>query len=100
MRRSVLALDAFYLWDSMVTWVVRAQDDLVEHNPLIAGLHHIDGWFYFAFRAGVFLMVNVLLWQLQVEAPSCLDRRWFKGLLAAGIAIYTVPFLMSFQLLA
>jgi len=95
-----LALDVFYLWDSMVTWAVRAEDGLVELNPVIAGLQHIDGWFYFAFRAGVFLMVNVLLWQVQIEAPWCLNSSWFKGILAAGIAIYAVPFLMSFQLLA
>ena len=93
-----MALNIFYIWDSMVTWSVRAQEGVIELNPVISGLQQIDPFFYVTYRTGAFLLLNVLLWQIYVESPGCFERRWFKTLVAMGIAIYTVPLVMSFLL--
>jgi hypothetical protein len=93
-----MALDAFYLWDSMATWAVRAQDGVVELNPLILRLQQIDPLFYVAFRAGAFLLLNVLLWQIYIESPRIMEGRWFEVLVTAGLVIYAIPLVMSLWL--
>ncbi len=99
MRPGVITLDALYLHDSMVTWAVRGNEGVKELNPVISGLHGVDPLFYVAFRVGALLMVNVLLWQIYVESPRSFGTRWFKALVACGIAIYTIPLAMSVLLL-
>ena len=98
-KTGIVALDTFYLWDSMMTWAVRAHDGVRELNPVISQLHSMDPMFYFAFRLGAILLANVLFWQIYVEAPSVFDRLWFKAILLLSIFIYLVPFLMSLPLL-
>ncbi len=95
----IFTLNLVYLYDSMVTWVVRAHDGVTELNPVISELQQIDPMFYVAFRGGVLLLIDVLLWQICLEAPRSSESRWFKLTLALGILIYVVPLAMSFHLL-
>jgi hypothetical protein len=94
-KAGVLGLEAFYVWDSMVTWVVRAHDGVTELNPVIAGLHDINPLFYVSYRVGALLMLNVLLWQLYLEGPENFNRTWFRVLVGAGVMIYAIPLAMS-----
>jgi hypothetical protein len=98
-KAGVLTLNGFYLWDSMITWAVRAHDGVQELNPVIWNLQQMNALFYVAFRAGALLMVNALLWQIYVDCPQQNRTRWLKPLLTVGLAVYAVPLVMSFLLL-
>lgn len=95
-KAGIVALDVFYLWDTTVTWVVRAQEGVKELNPLISNLQGIEPSFYIAFRAGAFLLLQILLWQIYLEGPKNYESAWFRALIGLGVTIYSLPTLMSF----
>ena len=97
-KHAVVALNAVYIYDSMVTWAVRAHDGVTELNPVISELQQINPLFYAAFRLGMLLLINLLIWQVHLEAPGSWEGRWFRVTLALGILIYAIPLGISIPL--
>lgn len=90
-RIAILGLEIFYVWDAMVTWAVRGHQEITELNPVIAGLQQIEPVYYVSYRTGAFLLLNLLLWQVHLEAPESFESRWFKAVILAGTLIYALP---------
>lgn len=97
-KHAVAVLNVFYLYDSMVTWAVRAQDGVRELNPVISELQQINPLFYAAFRLGILLLVNLIIWQIHLEAPGSWETVWFRAILVMGVLIYLIPLGISIQL--
>lgn len=90
-RIAILGLEVFYVWDAVVTWAVRGHQEIIELNPVIAGLQQIEPVYYVSYRTGAFLLLNLLLWQVHLEAPESFESRWFKAVILAGALIYALP---------
>lgn len=97
-KHAVAVLNVFYLYDSMVTWAVRAHEGIRELNPVISEFQQINPLFYAAFRLGILLMVNLIIWQIHLEAPGSCESRWFRAVIALGILIYFIPLGISIGL--
>jgi hypothetical protein len=97
-KYAVAILNVFYLYDSMVTWAVRAHEGFRELNPVISELQQINPFFYAAFRLGIILLVNLIIWQIHLEVPESCESRWFSAILILGIALYTIPLAISIHI--
>jgi len=97
-KYAVAVLNVFYIYDSMITWAVRAHDGFREMNPVIYGLQQINPLFYVAFRLGVLLLINLIIWQISLEAPESCESRWFTIIMILGIVQYTIPLAISLHI--
>ena len=82
----------------MVTWAVRAHEGVRELNPVISEFQQINPLFYAAFRLGILLMVNLIIWQIHLEVPGSCESRWFRAVIALGILIYFISLGISIGL--
>ena len=99
LRAGLVSLDLAYIWDSLVTWMVRGRGDVKELNPLISTLSEIHVIFYACFRLGVLLLLNVLIWEVWVEDPAGRRSWWLRGIVLLGLLLYAIPLQMSLRLL-